>query len=154
MIHSPSPEVLDQHLPRIRQVIVNLLHGLKAKQALLKKANQKRRNEPPGLPMHAVQPAVKNVAPPQQNFDKNDSSTALTILTRQDNLARRSSVRHKSLMRAKRDQERVTLKNGTDFGSDSSLNTLTDESKRKLRNRVRIFFMLMLNSDDTISANR
>ncbi|ORX58292.1 AIP3-domain-containing protein [Hesseltinella vesiculosa] len=36
MNQEPSPATLDQHLPRIRDVIVHLLHGLKAKQQKLR----------------------------------------------------------------------------------------------------------------------
>ncbi|KAI8875959.1 AIP3-domain-containing protein [Backusella circina FSU 941] len=38
MTEIPSPETLDQHLPHIREVIVLLLQGLKAKQALLRES--------------------------------------------------------------------------------------------------------------------
>ncbi|KAL2809259.1 armadillo-type protein [Aspergillus granulosus] len=36
----PSAEALDRYLPRIRDIIISLLHGLKKKQALLAKASQ------------------------------------------------------------------------------------------------------------------
>lgn len=42
MLESPSPAVLDQYLPRIREVIVHLLHGLKGKQALLRERERER----------------------------------------------------------------------------------------------------------------
>lgn len=43
MLESPSPAVLDQYLPRIREVIVHLLHGLKGKQALLREKDRESR---------------------------------------------------------------------------------------------------------------
>lgn len=43
MLESPSPAVLDQYLPRIREVIVHLLHGLKGKQALLRERDRESR---------------------------------------------------------------------------------------------------------------
>jgi hypothetical protein len=42
MVESPSPLILDQYLPRIREVIVHLLHGLKGKQALLRERERER----------------------------------------------------------------------------------------------------------------
>ncbi|EPB85501.1 hypothetical protein HMPREF1544_07684 [Mucor circinelloides 1006PhL] len=42
MLEPPSPAGLDQHLPRIREVIVHLLHGLKGKQALLRERERER----------------------------------------------------------------------------------------------------------------
>lgn len=42
MLEPPSPSVLDQYLPRIREVIVHLLHGLKGKQALLRERERER----------------------------------------------------------------------------------------------------------------
>ncbi|KAI7900330.1 actin interacting protein 3-domain-containing protein [Cokeromyces recurvatus] len=42
MLEQPSPATLDQHLPRIREVIVHLLHGLKAKQAALREKERER----------------------------------------------------------------------------------------------------------------
>ena len=43
MLENPSPAVLDQYLPRIREVIVHLLHGLKGKQALLRERERESR---------------------------------------------------------------------------------------------------------------
>lgn len=43
MSEPPSPAVLDQHLPRIREVIVHLLQGLKGKQALLREKERESR---------------------------------------------------------------------------------------------------------------
>jgi hypothetical protein len=42
MLETPSPAVLDQYLPRIREVIVSLLQGLKGKQALLRDRERER----------------------------------------------------------------------------------------------------------------
>ncbi|GAN04126.1 conserved hypothetical protein [Mucor ambiguus] len=42
MLEPPSPAGLDQYLPRIREVIVHLLHGLKGKQALLRERERER----------------------------------------------------------------------------------------------------------------
>ncbi|KAI8049798.1 actin interacting protein 3-domain-containing protein [Gilbertella persicaria] len=42
MLETPSPAILDQYLPRIREVIVHLLHGLKGKQALLREKEKER----------------------------------------------------------------------------------------------------------------
>ncbi|KAG2229572.1 hypothetical protein INT48_008941 [Thamnidium elegans] len=42
MLEPPSPPVLDQYLPRIREVIVHLLHGLKGKQAMLRERERER----------------------------------------------------------------------------------------------------------------
>jgi hypothetical protein len=42
MLELPSPAILDQYLPRIREVIVHLLHGLKGKQALLRERERER----------------------------------------------------------------------------------------------------------------
>lgn len=44
MLEPPSPPVLDQYLPRIREVIVHLLHGLKGKQALLREKERESRS--------------------------------------------------------------------------------------------------------------
>ncbi|KAI7893921.1 actin interacting protein 3-domain-containing protein [Mucor mucedo] len=44
MLEPPSPPVLDQYLPRIREVIVHLLHGLKGKQALLRERERESRS--------------------------------------------------------------------------------------------------------------
>ncbi|KAI9361787.1 actin interacting protein 3-domain-containing protein [Pilaira anomala] len=41
MLEPPSPTVLDQYLPRIREVIVHLLHGLKGKQAMLRERGER-----------------------------------------------------------------------------------------------------------------
>ncbi|KAG1466986.1 hypothetical protein G6F56_004589 [Rhizopus delemar] len=43
MMEQPSLVALDQHLPRIREVIVHLLHGLKGKQAQLREKEKESR---------------------------------------------------------------------------------------------------------------
>ncbi|KAI9279083.1 actin interacting protein 3-domain-containing protein [Sporodiniella umbellata] len=43
MVEQPSLTSLDQHLPRIREVIVHLLHGLKGKQAQLREKEKESR---------------------------------------------------------------------------------------------------------------
>lgn len=43
MMEQPSPAALDQYLPRIREVIVHLLHGLKGKQAQLREKDRESR---------------------------------------------------------------------------------------------------------------
>ncbi|KAG0781141.1 hypothetical protein G6F17_003301 [Rhizopus arrhizus] len=43
MMEQPSPTALDQYLPRIREVIVHLLHGLKGKQAQLREKERESR---------------------------------------------------------------------------------------------------------------
>ncbi|KAI9481125.1 MAG: actin interacting protein 3-domain-containing protein [Benjaminiella poitrasii] len=43
MLEQPSPATLDQYLPRIREVIVHLLHGLKGKQAALREKERESR---------------------------------------------------------------------------------------------------------------
>ncbi|KAG1490848.1 hypothetical protein G6F46_010834 [Rhizopus delemar] len=43
MMEQPSPAALDQYLPRIREVIVHLLHGLKGKQAQLREKERELR---------------------------------------------------------------------------------------------------------------
>ncbi|KAI8979780.1 actin interacting protein 3-domain-containing protein, partial [Mycotypha africana] len=43
MLDIPSPHALDQYLPRIREVIVHLLHGLKGKQAMLRERERESR---------------------------------------------------------------------------------------------------------------
>lgn len=44
MMEQPSPAALDQYLPRIREVIVHLLHGLKGKQAQLREKDRESRS--------------------------------------------------------------------------------------------------------------
>ncbi|KAK4236045.1 Bud site selection protein 6 [Achaetomium macrosporum] len=46
-----SPESLDKYLPKIRDIIINLLHGLKRKQTRLRQRQQRERDSaPPGDP--------------------------------------------------------------------------------------------------------
>lgn len=47
MAETQSPETLDQHLPRIRDVIVHLLHGLKGKQQQLRERDATQQHSPP-----------------------------------------------------------------------------------------------------------
>ncbi|OAD03842.1 hypothetical protein MUCCIDRAFT_38225, partial [Mucor lusitanicus CBS 277.49] len=113
MLEPPSPAGLDQYLPRIREVIVHLLHGLKGKQALLRERERERESRgnppqqmptPPPPPPPPIMPAAPTPLARQdtQSFDESDPNTAsaLAALKRQENLARRSSVRRASMFRA------------------------------------------------------
>lgn len=94
----PSTATLEQHLPAIRETILQLLHALKQKQAQL------RHEVPQRLPRRAG--TIRNNHPgaggerallssSASDFDMDDPSTreALTALKQQDDLAHRSSVR-------------------------------------------------------------
>lgn len=192
MVKSPSPTVLDQYLPRIREVIVNLLQGLKAKQNLLREqqlhqytsslnAQQQQRRTVGTMPLgkqnkscdnHSGQPTIiSDVSPertsthgivtqpviPQKtmqqhkNVDERDPRTAhaLAALKKQENLARRSSVRRSS--KYYRDNQTLR-KDGQDtlipplpphLPSEPSSNTetrKTDQSSKKKGTKWPLFY--------------
>ncbi|PYH46162.1 formin-mediated actin nucleation enhancer [Aspergillus saccharolyticus JOP 1030-1] len=58
-----SPQALDRYLPRIRDIIINLLHGLKKKQARLRSRQQKEESRPlPGRQASAGSAAATQAA--------------------------------------------------------------------------------------------
>ncbi|PYI18503.1 actin-interacting protein [Aspergillus violaceofuscus CBS 115571] len=58
-----SPQALDRYLPRIRDIIINLLHGLKKKQARLRSRQQKEESRPlPGRQASAGSAAATQTA--------------------------------------------------------------------------------------------
>ncbi|ODV89781.1 hypothetical protein CANCADRAFT_4407 [Tortispora caseinolytica NRRL Y-17796] len=89
----PSPDNLDNCLPMIRSIIVNLLQGLKQKQALLRRQHQMSQDrKSSGLPRQIAPsaptpPAATN---PHQQPPRKD---ALTALQNSDALQRRASRR-------------------------------------------------------------
>ncbi|EAW07869.1 formin-mediated actin nucleation enhancer [Aspergillus clavatus NRRL 1] len=57
-----SPQSLDRYLPRIRDIIINLLHGLKKKQARLRSRQQKEESRPlPGRQASAGSAAINQM---------------------------------------------------------------------------------------------
>ncbi|CAG8513230.1 7350_t:CDS:2 [Acaulospora morrowiae] len=77
----PSPASLEQHLPSIRDIIVKLLQGLKAKQSAYRQLND---NDAPQL----------NSTNPQISIDDNSSSDPMNTLKSSKNIERRASRRH------------------------------------------------------------
>lgn len=91
----PSTATLEQHLPAIRETILQLLHALKQKQSQL-------RHEVPPQRLPRRVGTIRNnrhgertLSSSASDFDMDDPNTreALTALKQQDDLAHRSSVR-------------------------------------------------------------
>lgn len=90
----PSAATLEQHLPAIRETILQLLHALKQKQSQL------RHEVPQRLPRRVGtirnnRHGERTLSSSASDFDMDDPNTreALTALKQQDDLAHRSSVR-------------------------------------------------------------
>ncbi|OAD77288.1 hypothetical protein PHYBLDRAFT_96992, partial [Phycomyces blakesleeanus NRRL 1555(-)] len=142
MEQEQSIVTLDQHLPRIRDVIVHLLHGLKGKQQQLRERDhaafsrdQQHRTDS----WHSTVPqaVLARNASHQRAYNNGATSPppmpsdALAALKRQENLARRSSVRRASMFRTGGNEYNV--KRGLDA---PPVPALPNETTSKLSNKL------------------
>ncbi|KAI7882382.1 AIP3-domain-containing protein [Lichtheimia hyalospora FSU 10163] len=117
----PSTATLEQHLPPIRETILQLLHALKQKQAQL------RHEVPQRLPRRAGTIRNNNgeraLSSSASDFDMDDPSTreALTALKQQDDLAYRSSVRRTAQQQHHHYRNDADLQNVTESTNDQTI---------------------------------
>ncbi|RAH44309.1 formin-mediated actin nucleation enhancer [Aspergillus brunneoviolaceus CBS 621.78] len=101
-----SPQALDRYLPRIRDIIINLLHGLKKKQARLRSRQQKEESRPlPGR-----QASTGSAAATQAAMNQAYEETASTVTS-----PKRSTRRYGSNGSA----EDATARTSSTIGADA-----------------------------------